>query len=304
MRAWFDAVCLLGVALLLLCVVQAGVCPTMRCRRCLTTAWPLTSATGKQRTRWGSCMQEANVSHLLGAEAREGDGQQQGRCRTTAGQLDSCRFSVGPGTADDDQSGHILPACFPLVPLVVPDTYLRLRLLPLCLRPLLLFAARVCAAELGHNCEYAEKYFWQFVSQRSSWLSSAQAALLDYDSPSSAFAARPTEVSSSHRHTDTHVASTPAVPGHSAGQPDSSSAEGAAGLAPAGAAAQVPDRYLQALVRYLLLAESGCEAAAENAAWMLLHAQGASGPRAVGLATHLLYRCARLEARWHATAAA
>jgi hypothetical protein len=80
------------------------------------------------------------------------------------------------------------------------------------------------------------------------------------------------------------------VPADSA---DGSSAQGAAGLAPAGAAAaQVPDRYLQALVRYLLLAESGCEAAAENAAWMLLHAQGASGPRAVGLAAHLLYRCA------------
>lgn len=166
--------------------------------------------------------------------------------------------------------------------------------------PLLLFAVHVCAAELGHNCEYAEKYLWQFVSQRSSWLSSAQAALLDYDSPSSAFAARPTEASSSHRHTDTdtHDASTPAMQDHSAGQPDSSSAQvPAAVLASTGAAAQVPDRYLQALVRYLLLAESGCEAAAENAAWMLLHAQGASGPRAVGLAAHLLYRCVRLETR-------
>jgi hypothetical protein len=40
-----------------------------------------------------------------------------------------------------------------------------------------------------------------------------------------------------------------------------------------------------------LLAEAGCEAAAENAAWMLLHGQGAGGPQALDLAAHLLYRC-------------
>lgn len=136
------------------------------------------------------------------------------------------------------------------------------------------------AAELGHNCEYAEKYFWQFVSQRSPWLTEAQTALRDYDSVSS---------------TSTTTTST------SAAASLQGSGEGAEAQ-PGSAAARVvvpfriTDRYLQALVRYLLLAESGCEAAAENAAWMLLHGQGASGPRAMGLAAHLLYRwaCGRL----------
>lgn len=118
---------------------------------------------------------------------------------------------------------------------------------------------RVTAAGLGHNCEYAEKYLWQFVSQRSGWLVAAQAALQDYDSPKT-------------------------VARGQAGGPTSDRGGGQVGSGTA------QGRNVQALVRYLLLAESGCEAAAENAAWMLLHGQGASGPRAMGLAAHLLYR--------------
>lgn len=131
------------------------------------------------------------------------------------------------------------------------------------------------AAGLGHNCEYAEKYLWQFVSQRSSWLTTAQTALRDYDSPSLS-SSTPQSLAPSERTTQTEGAD---GPGSEARSP-----------APMPLKFRVNDRYLQALVRYLMLAESGCEAAAENAAWMLLHGQGASGPRAVGLAAHLLYR--------------
>jgi hypothetical protein len=134
--------------------------------------------------------------------------------------------------------------------------YLRMLYL-LCLPlPPLLSASHVAAAGLGHNCEYAEKYLWQFVSQRSGWLAAAQAALQDYDSPKSS----------------------------SKGQ------AGGGGGGQVSGSGRAQGRNVQALVRYLLLAESGCEAAAENAAWMLLHGQGASGPRAMGLAAHLLYR--------------
>lgn len=112
------------------------------------------------------------------------------------------------------------------------------------------------AAGIGYNCEHAEKYFWQFLSQRSSWLSNAQAALADHDGPS--------------------------IPSSDAAS--ASSVKGSLLLASA------PRRTVQSLIRHLLLAESGCEAAAENAAWQLLHGQGAGGPRALGLAANLLYR--------------
>lgn len=147
--------------------------------------------------------------------------------------------------------------------------------------PAFAVVAAALAAGVGHSCEYAEKYYWQFVSQRSSWLAVAQAALQVYDS-SSAAAAQPAA-----SHTDSKASnSLPSVPEHAdtpAGSSDSSPVAGVAAL-------QVHTHYVPALVRYLLLAESGCEAAAENAAWMLLHGQGASGPRALGLAAHLLYR--------------
>jgi hypothetical protein len=142
-------------------------------------------------------------------------------------------------------------------------------------------ASAADVAGVGHSCEYAEKYYWQFVSQRSSWLPVAQTALQVYDRTSFAAthaAASHTDDPASHSlHGAPEQASTPA------GSTDGGHVAGAAAL-------QVRSHHVPALVRYLLLAESGCEAAAENAAWMLLHGQGAVGPRAVGLAAHLLYR--------------
>lgn len=146
--------------------------------------------------------------------------------------------------------------------------------------------ATVVAAGVGHNCEYAEKYLWQFVSQRSGWLSAAQAALLDYDSPSSIPATQPGRMEDPRA--DTQANADPSQ-GELAGS-DRQSGIGSPADVRDYTAARMPGRYPQALLRYLLLAEAGCEAAAENAAWMLLHAQGASGPRAMGLAAHLLYR--------------
>lgn len=49
-------------------------------------------------------------------------------------------------------------------------------------------------------------------------------------------------------------------------------------------------RPWQALVRYLLLAEQGCEIAAANAAFMLQMGQGARGGRVLELAVQLLHR--------------
>lgn len=155
------------------------------------------------------------------------------------------------------------------------------------------------SAGIGPNCEYAEKYLWQFLSQRSFWLPTAQAALDDYDRPST---------SSSSGSGSNGGGGWPSGGGEDAGggsggeDAGGGTSEQEAKTADSEAqnvqyqqsphpARQAPQhRYVQALIRHLLLAESGCEAAAENAAWMLLHGQGAGGPRAVGLAAHLLYR--------------
>jgi hypothetical protein len=49
-------------------------------------------------------------------------------------------------------------------------------------------------------------------------------------------------------------------------------------------------RLRQALLRFLLMAESGSEAGSANAAWMLMRGEGAGGPDAVDLAAELLLR--------------
>jgi hypothetical protein len=49
-------------------------------------------------------------------------------------------------------------------------------------------------------------------------------------------------------------------------------------------------RLRQALLRFLLMAESGSEAGSANAAWMLMRSEGAGGPDAVDLAAELLLR--------------
>lgn len=159
------------------------------------------------------------------------------------------------------------------------------------------------AAGLGHNCEYAEKYLWQFVSQRSGWLTEAQAALQDYDGSSQPAPPASTAATTALPRSELQGSSPrpeeaglPVSGAEVAGDVPSVASlhpPGGRGVGPAARTQQqhrVMDRHTQALVRYLLLAESGCEAAAENAAWMLLHGQGAGGPRAMGLAAHLLYR--------------
>lgn len=172
------------------------------------------------------------------------------------------------------------------------------------------------AAGLGHNCEYSEKYFWQFVSQRSGWVPAAQAALQDYDTPSTRPPPSPTAAAAAAADANASQQVGGAGAGGGAGATGAAAGAGANDAATEAAAAAVAntgavaggdtdtdtdegppapcsasDRHTQALLRHVLLAEAGCEAAAENAAWMLLHGQGAGGPQALDLAAHLLYRC-------------
>ncbi|KAF6266102.1 hypothetical protein COO60DRAFT_1697460 [Scenedesmus sp. NREL 46B-D3] len=127
------------------------------------------------------------------------------------------------------------------------------------------------------HCELASSHFWQFVSQRASvWSDLMNAALRDYYA------------------TGTYLASP--LPQE---QPASAGDAAAAG----GAAAQgwhvrwqwaQRHRLRQALLRFLLMAESGSEVGSANAAWMLTRGEGAGGGDAVDLAAELLLRAAML----------
>ncbi|WIA36276.1 hypothetical protein OEZ86_007603 [Tetradesmus obliquus] len=135
---------------------------------------------------------------------------------------------------------------------------------------------------LGYNCELASHHLWQFVSQRPSvWSNLMDAALRDYYATGT-YVARPSPQATQQ-----------------------AAAAGTADTAAVGVAASSPlpsmrlrwgQRYRlrQALLRFLLMAESGSEAGSANAAWMLMRGEGAGGPDAVDAAAELLLRAAML----------
>jgi hypothetical protein len=149
---------------------------------------------------------------------------------------------------------------------------------------------------VGYNCELASHHLWQFISQRDSvWGNLMDMALRDYY-------ATGTYVTKQQLH-----AQQQATAADSAADDATADAAGVAvSLSPANPAnpasrkssvwssrLQWSQRYRlrQALLRFLLMAESGSEAGSANAAWMLLRGEGAGGPDAVDLAAELLLRC-------------
>lgn len=183
-----------------------------------------------------------------------------------------------------------------------------------------------CAADggVGYDCHTASQHLWLFVSERSSWIVASNAALKLYDTPADMRAvpqrqpAAGTQAQRGEDSSDKQKAESQAQSSSNAARTgtdvdavDSSmtSSEGLSGTGhsaahsvahamPTAAAAGAwwwprwRGRFLQALLRYLLLAEAGCDACAANAAWMLLRGEGAGGPKALAAAASLLYRCA------------
>jgi hypothetical protein len=138
---------------------------------------------------------------------------------------------------------------------------------------------------LGYNCELASQHLWQFVSARASvWTDLMHAALRDYYATGTYVTSAPPQQQSSNSANPTMD--------DAAANADAADDANAAASPLWNVRLQWSQRYRlrQALLRFLLMAESGSEAGSANAAWMLMRGEGAGGQEAVDLAADLLLR--------------